>query len=69
VHGSGFEVAGSFSAINASRFNATAVRKLNLFRKYRDGKVAISNPPDKKVKIENWNRRTVEVKQGSMHYL
>jgi hypothetical protein len=41
------EVARSFSAINASRFNAPAGRKLNLFRKYKDGKVGINKKPTK----------------------
>lgn len=36
------EVAGSFSAINSNRFNATAGRMLNLFRNYRDEKLGIN---------------------------
>jgi hypothetical protein len=43
------EVARSFSAINASRFNAIGGRKQNPFRKYRDGKVGINKKKQTKM--------------------
>ena len=42
------EVARGFSALNGSRFNAAAGRKLNLFKEYRDGNVGIKKAKKKK---------------------
>jgi hypothetical protein len=63
------EVARSFPAINASHFNATAGRKLNLSESTKIEKWESTENRQKCKKEGNWNRRTAEGKYGSMHYV
>jgi hypothetical protein len=59
------EVAHSFSALNGSRFNAAAGRKLNLFKEYRDGNVGINQKNGQNVKKRKRNG-TEERRKRSM---